>query len=150
MCVRRAEARRQAGSANSTVNLIDLLLCVPLESWRWFAPVIDGSTWMMRNHPYSCRTHADRWVWLLHNGSALCMGSSKMIDVVSRRWCVCIPVCTHVCVSRRHDMIFANKSHLPTFSSPAIEANIHHIPGLSNRFMYVLGAPSHNNKPMYL
>ena len=38
---------------------------------------------------------------------------------------------------RSHEMIFANKSHLPTFSSPAIEANIHHIPGLSNRFMYV-------------
>ena len=44
-------------------------------------------------------------------------------------------------------MIFRNKSHLPTFSSPAIEANIHHIPGLSNRFIYFnddvfLGAPT--------
>ena len=47
----------------------------------------------------------------------------------------------------RHEMIFANKSHLPTFSSPAIEANIHRIPGLSNRFVYFnddvfLGAPT--------
>ena len=29
--------------------------------------------------------------------------------------------------------IFPNKSHLPTFSSPAIEAHLHHIPGLSKR-----------------
>ncbi|KAF0297341.1 Exopolysaccharide phosphotransferase [Amphibalanus amphitrite] len=36
-----------------------------------------------------------------------------------------------------HEQIFANKSHLPTFSSPAIEANIHHIPGLSERFLYL-------------
>lgn len=30
-----------------------------------------------------------------------------------------------------HDQIFHNKSHLPTFSSPAIESNLHRIPGLS-------------------
>jgi UDP-N-acetylglucosamine-lysosomal-enzyme len=30
-----------------------------------------------------------------------------------------------------HQQIFANKSHLPTFSSPSIEANLHRIPGLS-------------------
>jgi len=35
-----------------------------------------------------------------------------------------------------HEDIFMNKSHLPTFSSPAIEANIHLIPGLSERFIY--------------
>eukprot|EP01101_Sappina_pedata_P006340 TRINITY_DN311_c0_g1_i1.p1 TRINITY_DN311_c0_g1~~TRINITY_DN311_c0_g1_i1.p1 ORF type:complete len:327 (+),score=65.59 TRINITY_DN311_c0_g1_i1:17-997(+) len=35
-----------------------------------------------------------------------------------------------------HEEIFLDKSHLPTFSSPAIEANIHRIPGLSNRFIY--------------
>jgi len=35
-----------------------------------------------------------------------------------------------------HEQIFANHSHLPTFSSPAIEANLHRIPGLSPRFIY--------------
>ncbi|KAJ8668162.1 hypothetical protein QAD02_009825 [Eretmocerus hayati] len=35
-----------------------------------------------------------------------------------------------------HDDIFVNKSHLPTFSSPAIESHIHRIPGLSNKFLY--------------
>ena len=30
----------------------------------------------------------------------------------------------------QHSEIFTNQSHLPTFSSPAIEINIHHIPGL--------------------
>jgi len=35
-----------------------------------------------------------------------------------------------------HSEIFANLSHLPVFSSPAIEANIHNIPGLSKRFIY--------------
>jgi len=35
-----------------------------------------------------------------------------------------------------HEEIFADKSHLPTFSSPAIEINMHRIPGLSNRFIY--------------
>lgn len=33
--------------------------------------------------------------------------------------------------------IFPNKTHLPTFSSPAIEANIHRIPGLSKKFIYM-------------
>ena len=32
--------------------------------------------------------------------------------------------------------IFTNKSHLPTFSSPAIECHIHRIPGLSKKFIY--------------
>ncbi|XP_061181061.1 N-acetylglucosamine-1-phosphotransferase subunits alpha/beta-like isoform X2 [Saccostrea echinata] len=36
-----------------------------------------------------------------------------------------------------HEEIFPNKSHLPTFSSPAIEANIHRIPGLSKKFIYM-------------
>eukprot|EP00698_Gefionella_okellyi_P022212 TRINITY_DN7324_c0_g1_i1.p1 TRINITY_DN7324_c0_g1~~TRINITY_DN7324_c0_g1_i1.p1 ORF type:complete len:1088 (+),score=214.86 TRINITY_DN7324_c0_g1_i1:124-3387(+) len=35
-----------------------------------------------------------------------------------------------------HDAIFANQSHLPTFSSPAIETNLDRIPGLSQRFVY--------------
>ena len=35
-----------------------------------------------------------------------------------------------------HEDIFPNKSHLPTFSSPAIEAHIHRIPGLSQRYIY--------------
>ena len=33
--------------------------------------------------------------------------------------------------------IFANKSHLPSFSSPAIETHLHQIPGLSKRFLYL-------------
>lgn len=33
--------------------------------------------------------------------------------------------------------IFANASHLPTFSSPAIESNLHKIPGLSDKFIYM-------------
>ena len=35
-----------------------------------------------------------------------------------------------------HTAIFPNKSQLPVFSSPAIEANIHRIPGLSRYFAY--------------
>ena len=35
-----------------------------------------------------------------------------------------------------HKDIFPNPDHLPTFSSPAIEINMHRIPGLSNRFIY--------------
>eukprot|EP00033_Pygsuia_biforma_P000973 GCRY01001115.1.p1 GENE.GCRY01001115.1~~GCRY01001115.1.p1 ORF type:complete len:891 (+),score=285.92 GCRY01001115.1:152-2824(+) len=36
-----------------------------------------------------------------------------------------------------HAEIFQNTSHLPTFSSPAIESQLHHIPGLSERFLYL-------------
>jgi hypothetical protein len=35
-----------------------------------------------------------------------------------------------------HDLIFTEKSDLPTFNSSAIEANLHRIPGLSRRFLY--------------
>ena len=35
-----------------------------------------------------------------------------------------------------HADIFLNKSHLPTFSSPAIESHLHRIKGLSKRFIY--------------
>ncbi|KAA8580299.1 hypothetical protein FQN60_005834, partial [Etheostoma spectabile] len=33
--------------------------------------------------------------------------------------------------------IFLNDSHLPTFSSPAIETHMHRIPGLSQKFIYL-------------
>lgn len=33
--------------------------------------------------------------------------------------------------------IFRNLSHLPTFSSPAIESHIHRIEGLSQKFIYL-------------
>uniref|UniRef100_A0A8C9TWP1 N-acetylglucosamine-1-phosphotransferase subunits alpha/beta n=1 Tax=Scleropages formosus TaxID=113540 RepID=A0A8C9TWP1_SCLFO len=36
-----------------------------------------------------------------------------------------------------HQDIFRNISHLPTFSSPAIETHIHRIPGLSRKFIYL-------------
>ncbi|CAL4123915.1 unnamed protein product, partial [Meganyctiphanes norvegica] len=36
-----------------------------------------------------------------------------------------------------HEEIFVNKSHLPTYSSPAIEAHLHRIPGLSKHFLYL-------------
>lgn len=36
-----------------------------------------------------------------------------------------------------HSEIFLNQSHLPTFSSPAIESNIHRIKGLSDKFIYL-------------
>ncbi|KAL7370447.1 hypothetical protein ABVT39_000926 [Epinephelus coioides] len=36
-----------------------------------------------------------------------------------------------------HQDIFLNSSHLPTFSSPAIETHIHRIPGLSQKFIYL-------------
>ncbi|KAK7149624.1 hypothetical protein R3I94_009059 [Phoxinus phoxinus] len=36
-----------------------------------------------------------------------------------------------------HQDIFHNQSHLPTFSSPAIETHIHRIPGLSQKFIYL-------------
>jgi hypothetical protein len=35
-----------------------------------------------------------------------------------------------------HEDIFVNKSHLPVFSSPAIESHLHRIPGLSKKFIY--------------
>ena len=35
-----------------------------------------------------------------------------------------------------HSDIFDNVNDLPTFSSPAIEANIHKIPGISEHFLY--------------
>ena len=35
-----------------------------------------------------------------------------------------------------HKELFYNSSNLPTFSSPAIEFNLHHIPGLSEYFLY--------------
>ena len=36
-----------------------------------------------------------------------------------------------------HGDIFLNTSNLPVFSSPAIEANLHRIPGLSKKFIYL-------------
>ncbi|XP_045176047.2 N-acetylglucosamine-1-phosphotransferase subunits alpha/beta-like isoform X2 [Mercenaria mercenaria] len=36
-----------------------------------------------------------------------------------------------------HDEIFLNHSHLPSFGSPAIESNVHRIPGLSDKFIYM-------------
>ncbi|XP_046382751.1 N-acetylglucosamine-1-phosphotransferase subunits alpha/beta [Ischnura elegans] len=36
-----------------------------------------------------------------------------------------------------HSEIFPNKSHLPTFGSPAIESHLHRIPGLSDKFLYL-------------
>ncbi|XP_053318720.1 N-acetylglucosamine-1-phosphotransferase subunits alpha/beta [Spea bombifrons] len=41
-----------------------------------------------------------------------------------------------VTVITHHD-IFLNTSHLPTFSSPAIECHIHRIAGLSQKFIYM-------------
>ena len=35
-----------------------------------------------------------------------------------------------------HQEIFNNQSHLPTFNSAAIESQLHHITGLSRRFLY--------------
>lgn len=35
-----------------------------------------------------------------------------------------------------HHLIFPNASHLPTFSSPAIETHLHRIPGLSRYYVY--------------
>jgi len=37
----------------------------------------------------------------------------------------------------KHSDIFQNQTHLPTFSSPAIESHIHRIPGLSDKFIYL-------------
>lgn len=80
--------------------------------------------------------------------------------------CVCLCVCVCVCVQYApwvrhiylvtngqipswldldhprisvvtHHDIFTNKSHLPVFSSPAIEAHLHQIPGLSDKFIYL-------------
>ena len=33
--------------------------------------------------------------------------------------------------------IFKNTTHLPTYSSPAIESHLHRIPGLSKWFLYL-------------
>eukprot|EP00466_Bigelowiella_natans_P020202 jgi/Bigna1/69357/fgenesh1_pg.8_\ len=45
-----------------------------------------------------------------------------------------------------HHEIFPNSSHLPSFASPSIEAHLHRIPGLSQKFLYfnddvMLGSP---------
>ena len=37
----------------------------------------------------------------------------------------------------RHEEIFQDASHLPTFNSAAIEANLHRIPGISPQFLYL-------------
>ncbi|XP_076320133.1 N-acetylglucosamine-1-phosphotransferase subunits alpha/beta-like isoform X2 [Tachypleus tridentatus] len=36
-----------------------------------------------------------------------------------------------------HEEIFPNKSHLPSYSSPAIETHLHRIPGISKKFIYL-------------
>ena len=36
-----------------------------------------------------------------------------------------------------HREIFRNSSHIPSFSSPAIESNLHNIPRISNHFLYL-------------
>jgi UDP-N-acetylglucosamine-lysosomal-enzyme len=36
----------------------------------------------------------------------------------------------------QHKDIFLNQSHLPTFSSPAIESHLHRIPGIAQKFIY--------------
>ena len=36
-----------------------------------------------------------------------------------------------------HSELFTNTSHLPTFSSPAIESHLHRIKGLSDKFVYM-------------
>lgn len=46
-----------------------------------------------------------------------------------------------------HEDVFVNKSHLPVFSSPAIESHLHRISGLSEHFIYfnddvLLGSPT--------
>ena len=41
------------------------------------------------------------------------------------------------CVAVLWQEIFTNKSHLPSFSSPAIESHLHRIPGLSDKFIYL-------------
>ena len=61
-----------------------------------------------------------RRVWLVTNGQV-----PSWLDLDSERVSV-VP----------HASIFANRSHLPTFSSPAIEVHLHHIPGLARRFVY--------------
>lgn len=33
--------------------------------------------------------------------------------------------------------IFPNHTHLPTYSSPAIESHLHRIPGLADHFIYL-------------
>ena len=43
---------------------------------------------------------------------------------------------THTHTHTQQD-IFLNQSHLPTYSSPAIESHIHRIPGLSKNFLYL-------------
>lgn len=35
-----------------------------------------------------------------------------------------------------HSLLFPNQTHLPTFSSPAIESHLHRIPGLAQHFIY--------------
>ena len=36
-----------------------------------------------------------------------------------------------------HEEIFPNHTHLPTYSSPAIESHLHRIPGLAPHFIYL-------------
>eukprot|EP00727_Mastigamoeba_balamuthi_P004638 m51a1_g14172 putative n-acetylglucosamine-1-phosphotransferase subunits alpha beta-like (770) ;mRNA; f:22617-25887 len=71
-----------------------------------------------------------RHIWLVTNGQI-----PSWLDTSNPR----ITVVTH-------EQIFQNKSHLPTFSSPAIEAHLHRIPGIAEKFIYLnddvmFGAP---------
>ncbi|CAG9768062.1 unnamed protein product [Ceutorhynchus assimilis] len=48
-----------------------------------------------------------------------------------------------------HNAIFKDKNNLPSFSSPAIESNLHRIPGVSKRFIY-FNDDIFIGQPMYL
>jgi hypothetical protein len=47
-----------------------------------------------------------------------------------------------------HNEIFPNSAHLPTFSSGAIEAHLHRIPGLSSRYLFLNDDMFFGNKIM--
>ncbi len=85
---------------------------------------------------YSLRSLVQHAPWIRHIYVVTDNQVPYWLDV-STPWLSIVP----------HDVIFANKSHLPVFSSPAIEANLHHIRGLSRRFIYfnddvMLGSPA--------
>ena len=62
-----------------------------------------------------------RKVWIVTNGQV-----PNWLDLTNPR----IAIVTH-------QDIFPNSSHLPTFSSPAIETHLHRIKGISARFVYL-------------
>lgn len=74
---------------------------------------------------YSLRSLEKYAPWIRHIHIVTCGQVPSWLDVSHPR----ISIVTH-------EEIFPNRSHLPVFSSPAIETHLHRVPGLTQKFIY--------------